>query len=778
MALFKSKAETLIQLEGNLINAVVLPQVSFKVFEWENGKNLILDKIINKNWGNGTLVVRSSAIAEDSCEESLAGHFTSVINISGRSRLENAIKKVIKSYYDLNKNNIVLVQPYLKDVFISGVAFSKNPSNGANYTIINYDDTSGSTSSVTDGGSNKLKTFYFYNKNLSKRNTKFNSVLKLLEELKQKFASDNIDIEFAIDNSGKLYLFQVRPLVLTDEFKFTSDNLVLTALKKVSKKFLQLSSPHPFLFGNKSIFGLMPDWNPAEIIGVRPNNLALSLYKELITDNIWAYQRDNYGYKNLRSFPLLINFSGIPYIDVRVSFNSFIPAKINNQLATKLVDYYIDRLINFPDLHDKVEFEITFSCYTFDIDQRLKTLLEYGFTKSEVDDLSCQLKKLTNNIIHSKKGLWITDRKKIEILRERREKILSSNLDDLSKIYWLIEDCKRYGTLPFAGLARAGFMAMQILQSLVKENILSANDFSTFLYSVHTVNSELISDLNSLDFPSFLKKYGHLRPGTYDIMQPRYDEKPDRYFILNQQKNLKSEKKEAFRLSEKQYSQIKQLLIKHEINTDVDELFQFIRGAIEGREYSKFIFSRNLSDTLQLINKYGEEELKISKEDLSHLEIKGLLNLYSNIIPSRDLIINQIQFSKLNYDITKKISLPSLIVNEEDIWSFEISSSEPNFTTSKIVEGETVIDLEKNLHNLKGKILFIPSADPGFDWIFPHEIAGFITMYGGANSHMAIRAAELGIPAVIGAGETLYNRWRRARNLEINCVNKKVSILS
>ena len=170
--------------------------------------------------------------------------------------------------------------------------------------------------------------------------------------------------------------------------------------------------------------------------------------------------------------------------------------------------------------------------------------------------------------------------------------------------------------------------------------------------------------------------------------------------------------------------------------------------------------------------------MKISKEDLSHLEIKGLLNLYSNIIPSRDLIINQIQFSKLNYDITKKISLPSLIVNEEDIWSFEISSSEPNFTTSKIVEGETVIDLEKNLHNLKGKILFIPSADPGFDWIFPHEIAGFITMYGGANSHMAIRAAELGIPAVIGAGETLYNRWRRARNLEINCVNKKVSILS
>ena len=29
---------------------------------------------------------------------------------------------------------------------------------------------------------------------------------------------------------------------------------------------------------------------------------------------------------------------------------------------------------------------------------------------------------------------------------------------------------------------------------------------------------------------SFLEKYGHLRPGTYDISSYRYDEKPDLYF--------------------------------------------------------------------------------------------------------------------------------------------------------------------------------------------------------------------------------------------------------
>ena len=34
-------------------------------------------------------------------------------------------------------------------------------------------------------------------------------------------------------------------------------------------------------------------------------------------------------------------------------------------------------------------------------------------------------------------------------------------MDLIEKVYWLLEDAKRYGTLPFAGLARAGFIAVQ-----------------------------------------------------------------------------------------------------------------------------------------------------------------------------------------------------------------------------------------------------------------------------------------------------------------------------
>ena len=50
-------------------------------------------------------------------------------------------------------------------------------------------------------------------------------------------------------------------------------------------------------------------------------------------------------------------------------------------------------------------------------------------------------------------------------------------------------------------------------------------------------------------------------------------------------------------------------------------------------------------------------------------------------------------------------------------------------------------------------------------------------MYGGANSHMAIRAAELGIPAVIGVGEVLFQQWIKCNTLEVDCSNKQVRII-
>ena len=78
---------------------------------------------------------------------------------------------------------------------------------------------------------------------------------------------------------------------------------------------------------------------------------------------------------------------------------------------------------------------------------------------------------------------------------------------------------------------------------------------------------------------------------------------------------------------------------------------------------------------------------------------------------------------------------------------------------------------------LEGAIVLIPQADPGFDWLFGQSIAGLITMYGGANSHMTVRAAEFGLPAAIGVGENLYERLSNAQVIELDCGNQWLSVV-
>ena len=75
---------------------------------------------------------------------------------------------------------------------------------------------------------------------------------------------------------------------------------------------------------------------------------------------------------------------------------------------------------------------------------------------------------------------------------------------------------------------------------------------------------------------------------------------------------------------------------------------------------------------------------------------------------------------------------------------------------------------------MAGAIVLIENADPGFDWIFAYDIAGLVTKYGGANSHMAIRCAEFGIPAAIGCGEQIFDRLCSAGSIEINCTENHV----
>ncbi len=772
---FKTKAESLEALAPLLRSGRVLPQVRFSVSEWRLDSAGVLDRLAAMPWASDRVIVRSSARGEDGgARNSQAGHYDSVLGVAGNAAVVQAITQVIGSFADDERDDDqIFVQPMLDSVAMAGVGFSRSPSGGP-YFIINYDDRSGRTERVTSGAGQNLETFYCLKSRPEACPTSLMPIIALISELETLLACDAIDVEFAVGGDGQLYLLQVRPLAAERQDQ-TADRKTYDALDSVARKIELLSRPHPYLHGDRAIFGVMPDWNPAEIIGVRPKPLSLSLYRELITDAIWAYQRDNYGYQNLRSFPLLVSFHGLPYIDVRVSFNSFIPRDVPDDLARRLVNYYIDRLLSEPHLHDKVEFEIIFSCYTLDLSTRMGRLAEHGFSPEDLAQISGSLRTLTNRIIHGDTALWRHDREKIDLLAERLPAIYNAEIDKISRIYWLIEDCKRYGTLPFAGLARAGFIAVQLLQSFVGVGVISSAEAATFMTSADTVGARIGQDFAQLPKADFLKRYGHLRPGTYDILSPRYDEAPDLYFDWSRVRPPAAALP-RFALSIEQLRRIEQLLREHQIETDVLSLIEFIKAGIESREYAKFVFTRSLSDALSLIKQLGADHA-ISAEDCAFLSYDAIRALYSESGSVRETLLESVARGKERHALTRNLVLPPIIASPDQVFAFHLPPSQPNFMTQRSVTAP-IASLDDPPESFAGRILFLPSADPGFDWIFTRDIGAFVTQYGGANSHMAIRAVELNIPAVIGAGEVLFRQWRTARKLSLDCMNQKVEIIA
>ena len=64
--------------------------------------------------------------------------------------------------------------------------------------------------------------------------------------------------------------------------------------------------------------------------------------------------------------------------------------------------------------------------------------------------------------------------------------------------------------------------------------------------------------------------------------------------------------------------------------------------------------------------------------------------------------------------------MPPLITQPDDVWAFEFPETDPNFITQKqITAGVTTHDNRESLGN---KIVCIPNADPGFDWLFSYPI--------------------------------------------------------
>jgi len=773
-----TKADTLMALKPLLKKSRIEDMFVFTVSDWKNKKQEILSKIKGKFDGN--VVVRSSAVNEDTLDKSMAGCFESELNVnsSNKDKVESAIKNVIGSYKHKTSEssfNQVLVQNQTRDIVMSGVVFTRTLEENAPYYVINYDDSSGESDTVTKGVENKtIKVSRF----VEMKDMPIQSLMVAVKEIENKVPKIGLDIEFAVNKKNEVVVFQVRPLTTTSRYD-VDDSKIKDAINLLKRRYNDLLKKKAHLGGGRTIFADMPDWNPAEIIGDCPNHLDYSLYDYIITGSAWHEARTSQGYYNVDPAKLVVLFGNKPYIDVRNSFNSFVPASVSQKLREKLVSFYLDKLERKPELQDKVEFDVVYSCYDLLFKERSKEL--ESFTQQEVNELRKALVNLTNNLIIGSLETIPEDMKSVKEMESDRGKILNdkdiSVKSLLKNAKFLLDDCREKGTVQFSRLARLGFVGKIILRSLVKKKVIGNGVFDKFMNSISTVATGINEDFKlmgsgKMSKDEFIKKYYHLRPGSYDITSLRYESNPN--LLKTTESGISETDVVGFELSKKDEEKITNVLKKNGLKFDAGKLFEFARKALEARELSKFEFTKNLSDALELIARAGEE-MGFTRQELAMLDVSGLF-----IDKGRDELTKLWKEAVRNRidgrDINKKLVLPPIILSEGDFSVVKYYTPRPNYITQKKVRCGLAKLGNEDVPEIEGKIVMIENGDPGYDWIFTRGISGLVTKYGGVASHMSIRCAEFGIPAAIGCG-VLFDQLVNADGVILDCGAKKMTPL-
>lgn len=780
--MFISKSENLkILINKNLRKSKVPKFIDFNVKEWiESDKNILLNKI-NKNLSK-KICIRSSFALEDNINDSLAGKFESYLNISNtKKNIIFYVNEIIKQYLKFDKKNVnnsnIFVQNYISDSILSGVVTNFNLHDGSPYYVINYDDTSNLTDTVTSGGKSGFRALYvFKNKLNNVKSVRFRPLVQSIKEIEKKFNYLPVDIEFAVDKKKKVHIFQIRPITTKKKWKVINTTEFGMELNNLSSKFLSLEKKNS-KFNKSAVLGLMPDWNPVEMIGSFPSKLSFSLYKELITKNSWSIARKQMGYKHVNS-ELMYNFSGRPYIDVRLSFNSFLPKNLRNNISKKIVNYWCMNLVNHPYLHDKVEFEIADSCYDFSLKKKISKNY-YFLSKSEKLEYFNEIKLHTLKIIDSYESNFLGYFNDLKELEDYRISLISK-ITNTKKINYqkiineTIKILKKKGIVPFSKFARNAFIGKKILDDLKIKRIISPADNKKLLNSLDTITL-LYTKLEKKSRYSIKYKklfnnlFFHLRAGTYDIEVKRYKNKINTYKIDNINDILSLNSNAGQILGDKKINNLQIFLNKNKIELEASKLLNYIITSIKLRENSKYIFTRTLSDLIELLKEYGKKK-KLDKKKLSVLSINEILNLN---------LKNKKTKNKNSTTFNQNIQLPYLISSKKDFFVCSIQEVKPNFITYKNIKSKCVrLSKKAKNKNLKNKIVLIENADPGYDWIFSKNIKGLITKNGGINSHMSIRCQELNIPAAIGLGEYNFNLLKNNFNINLNCKLNKINILN
>lgn len=749
-------------------NFRTLPFFNFSVEEWRSSPSKVLKQISAHNLGL-KLAVRSCAVAEDAkTNEFSPGYFDSVLNVDNNcTSLTDAIEVVIDSYkrghLSVVESYKIIVQTQLENSHINGVMLVLGGSN--QYIHVDYDDLARKTNLVTSGLAAKHVVIAPFSKSLP---SPWNELRRCADDLAHYFSNDFF-VEFSITKSETPYVFQVR-----------ADRRLPTRPNTITKDLTETINETVKSIDGTSGLSSMADWNPTEILGLRSKPLDNSLYRNLLMDGAWLDGRASIGWHSPSNKNLMQLVAGKPYIKLKQSLESLLPAGLSDNLVNRLVSDRLNHLAENPELHDKIEFELMWSAYSFDAENVRRDLRKRKFSDADVDSLFHCLRVVTRRVLKDSKQQLAHDLSESGKLFGFRKSVPRTVEDKspkkIAKICEVaLERCRKYGTVLFSRQARTAFMFRYIINFLETQGAIEKREIDRWHAQLGTISHTFRASLHALDDGrmsegEFLEQFGHLRPASYNIESPRYDELE----VLALRGPTPCSQN---RTAPNNCDLLGQILSNVDAGLSQADFWDVAAGAYKGREEIKFRFSALLSDILLLLGDVANRA-GTTKKNIRQSEIGSILSALS-ISDTWSDAHEKLSDATAHDQLVSDILLPELIISPTDLLVIKTHAHKPSFVGSDRISGQPVhIDeySERGASNIAGRIVLLDTADPGFEWIFASQMIGVISAYGGAFSHIGIRCAELGIPAAIGCGVLALNEAKASSLITLDPVEGTLAV--
>jgi len=725
------KAGTLLRLAPLLRHSAVPHGVVLTRADWQRQRDLTL-RGLAQEFADTTVAVRSSHADEDHVRYSQAGRFLTRLDVDSTdaAALAAAIDAVFASYGPAHGRDELFIQAMVASR-LAVVAATHAIEDGADYYAFSL-ATGARTDAVTRGDV-AVRTVYLAHEAPEPAQDDLARLHSALLELRLHCGTQPLEAEMVL-HEQRVVLLQVRPLLR----RVASPSGALRR-RLLAREQPRLLRAMPSCVGEQRVLALMPDWNTAELLGSHPRPLALSLFQHVIGIDAWHRARRVLGYRRLHEVPLVQPVAGRPYVDVRASANSLLPQALPADHAARLVDAWQQRLIDQPHLHDRYEFAIAQTCVDFDFDAQWRERYADVLDTAALAHYRTALQSITARCLApATLAAGLARLQRLDAPRHRP--------DDLAAT---CERLPRDAGFAFALIARLAFVHEALLRSAVARGALRAERVLELQRSCRSVTRDFLD--------AGAQHYGFLRAGTFEITTPalgRLDciDVPALDPCAPPFVPDPTESRALARLLDEAGYALSPL--------------QWLHGYCrtrEAREYAKYRLSAAVSQCIDAIAAHGAQH-GLSRETLSWLDL-----------PTACAALDAGAFVQASaaasmHAADAALRLPTVFDPRTSLQQVEIAAGTPSFVGSTRVAAPLLrVDMPTLPASVRpGAIIAIASADPGYDWIFARQPAGLITAFGGPNSHMAIRCAELGVPAVLGLGLERWSRLSQASHLDID----------